>query len=229
MFGQSSNQAGNRKTRVLHIDSSILGGPSASRQLSEKTVDALRAAIPGAEVIRRDLVVDHLPHLDGHVVAASVPGSDVDPVIQEQVARNAVVLDEFLSADYVVIGAPMYNFGIPSQLKAWIDRIVVAGRTFQYTDAGPRGLARGKKVIIVSSRGGIYEAGTQASGLDFQETYLRTVLRFLGIEDIEFIRAEGLAIGPQQREDAMQAAFASIAGVVRRLVQTPEVEVQQAA
>jgi FMN-dependent NADH-azoreductase len=120
-------------------------------------------------------------------------------------------LDDFLAADVIVVGAPMYNFSIPSQLKAWIDRIAVAGKTFRYTEKGPEGLAKGKKVIVVSARGGIYSDGAPAAALDFQENYLRGVFGFVGIEDIEFVRAEGLNYGPAQREQAMTAALNSIA------------------
>ena len=116
------------------------------------------------------------------------------------------MLQEFLDADVIVIGAPMYNFGVPSTLKAWIDRVAVAGKTFRYTESGPQGLAGGKKVIIASSRGGAH----QESGGDFQESYLRFVFGFLGITDIEIVRAEGLAMSPQHRTDAMAAAHASI-------------------
>src|ERR1700732_2083466 len=122
------------------------------------------------------------------------------------------------SADIVVIGAPMYNFTIPSQLKAWIDRILVGGKTFRYTEAGPQGLAGGKSVIIASSRGGLYAPGMPFAANDFQEPYLRAVFRFIGIEDIEIIRAEGIAFGPEQREAAMQAALASIDSVIAAFV-----------
>jgi FMN-dependent NADH-azoreductase len=115
-------------------------------------------------------------------------------------------MQEFLEADVVVIGAPMYNFGIPSTLKAWIDRLAVAGKTFRYTESGPQGLAGGKKVILASSRGGFH----QDSASDFQEAYLRFLFGFLGITDLEIVRAEGLAVSPEQRSDGLAAAHASI-------------------
>jgi FMN-dependent NADH-azoreductase len=118
------------------------------------------------------------------------------------------MLQEFLDADVVVIGAPMYNFAISSQLKAWIDRLLIGGKTFRYTEAGPVGLAGGKKVIIVSSRGGLYTPGMPNEALDFQERYLRAALGFIGIDDVEVVRAEGVAIGPEQREAALKAALA---------------------
>jgi FMN-dependent NADH-azoreductase len=118
-------------------------------------------------------------------------------------------MDEFKEADIVVIGAPMYNFSIPSQLKAWIDRVVIAGQTFRYTENGPQGLATGKRVIVASSRGGVYSSGP-AAGLDFQENYLRAVLGFIGITNIEFIRAEGVNIGADHKVKAIASARDSI-------------------
>jgi len=119
-------------------------------------------------------------------------------------------LDEFLAADIVVIGAPMYNFGIPSQLKAWIDRIAVAGKTFRYTASGPEGLSGNKRVIIATSRGGFYGAGTPAAAVEHAESYLRSVFGLLGVTDLTFVVAEGLAIGPEQRDKAMQGALQTI-------------------
>jgi FMN-dependent NADH-azoreductase len=124
------------------------------------------------------------------------------------------VLQEFLDADIVVIGAPMYNFTVSTQLKAWLDRVLIAGKTFGYTEAGPKGLAGGKRVIIASSRGGIYTPGAPHEANDFHETYLRAVFRFIGIDNIEIVRAEGLAYGPDQREAALNSALASIPSAV---------------
>ncbi|HEX7369635.1 MAG TPA: NAD(P)H-dependent oxidoreductase, partial [Rhodanobacteraceae bacterium] len=172
--------------KLLHIDSSVLGDNSASRQLTSAIVARLRAEQPGIEVIHRDLAAQTLPHFT--------------PVLTEGhpcIARNAEILDEFLAADTVVIGAPMYNFNIPSQLKAWIDRILTAGKTFRYTENGPEGLAGGKRVIVASARGGIYSEGP-AQAIDFQERYLRHVFGFIGIHDVEFVRAEGLNLGAEQ-------------------------------
>jgi|SRR5216683_1676344 FMN-dependent NADH-azoreductase len=186
--------------KLLHIDSSILGEASASRQLSAAIVQAVTRAMPGVEIIRRDLDADPIPHLDGGLFAAALKGS--------------AVLDEFLDADIVVIGAPMYNFTIPSQLKAWLDRIVIVGKTVRYTEAGVQGLMGGKKVIIASSRGGLYGPGTPQQANDFQETYLRAILGFIGIDDIEIVRAEGLSLGPEQRAAAMRAALASVSAAL---------------
>jgi FMN-dependent NADH-azoreductase len=183
--------------KLLHLDSSILGQNSASRPLSAAIVASWQTAVPGLQVRYRDLAAQPLPHLG----AGSLAGAD-----PAEAAEAERVMQEFLEADVVVIGAPMYNFSVPSTLKAWIDRVAVAGRTFRYTEQGPQGLAGGKQVIIASTRGGFHQSG----GTDFQEPYLRQVFGFLGITDIEFVRAEGLAVSPQQREDAMAAAHASI-------------------
>jgi FMN-dependent NADH-azoreductase len=173
---------------ILHIDASINGENSASRTISRSIVDQLRAANPGATLIKRDLVTEPLPHLTLDAFA------------------DSSVLDEFLGADTVVIGAPMYNFTLPTQLKAWIDRIVIAGKTFRYTETGPEGLAKGKKVIIALARGGIYSEGSPAAALEHLESYLRGIFNFIGIEP-EFVAADGLAISPEQRESSISQAL----------------------
>jgi len=183
--------------KLLHLDSSILGENSASRALGAAIVGHWRNVAPSLEVTYRDLAANPLPHLSG----GSLAGADAP-----EAAEAERVMREFLDADVVVVGAPMYNFGVPSTLKAWIDRVAVAGKTFRYTETGPQGLAGGKKVILASSRGGFH----QHNGADFQEAYLRQVFGFLGVTDIEVVRAEGLAISPQQREESMAAAHASI-------------------
>jgi FMN-dependent NADH-azoreductase len=197
-----------------HIDSSILGEASASRQLSAAIVRALTRALPRLEVVRRDLDADPIPHLDSRLLAAVRPDIAADSATRATDEKGAAALKEFVGADIVVIGAPMYNFTIASQLKAWLDRIIIAGKTFRYTEAGAKGLAGGKKVIIASSRGGLYMPGTPQAANDFQETYLRAILGLIGIEDIEIVRAEGLAYGPEQREAAMRAALEAAASVV---------------
>jgi FMN-dependent NADH-azoreductase len=204
--------------KLLHIDSSILGEASASRRLSAAIVKAVTGAMPGVDVIRRDLDADPIPHLDSTLLAAVRPDIAANATVHVAAANGSAVVDEFLAADIVVIGAPMYNFTIASQLKAWLDRIIIAGKTFGYTEAGAKGLAGDKKVIIASSRGGLYAPGTPQAANDFQETYLRAILGFIGIEDIEIVRAEGLAYGPEQREAAMRAALASVSSVVAGLV-----------
>jgi len=199
--------------KLLHIDSSILGAQSATRELGAAIVGNWRRQNPGAQVRYLDLAREPLSHLTGEVLGArSAPADQRNTELLRDVAAGERALEDFLAADVIVVGAPMYNFSIPSQLKAWIDRIAVAGKTFRYTEKGPEGLAKGKKIIIVSARGGIYSAGAPAAALDFQENYLRGVFGFLGITDIEFVRAEGLNYGPAQREQAMTAALNAIAG-----------------
>lgn len=173
---------------VLHIDSSINGENSASRALTRSIVDQLKGSNWGEEVVYRDLNAKPLPHLTLEAFA------------------DRSVLEEFLAADTVVIGAPMYNFTLPTQLKAWIDRIVIAGTTFSYTETGPVGLAKGKRVIIALARGGFYNEGSPAAALEYLESYLRGVFNFIGIEP-EFVAADGLSVSPEQREAALANAL----------------------
>jgi FMN-dependent NADH-azoreductase len=184
--------------KLLHIDSSILGGNSASRTVSAEIVARWKSAIPAIEVKYLDLAADALPHLSGGSLAQADAG---------ETARNAEALGDFLAADVIVIGAPMYNFAVPSQLKAWIDRIVVAGKTFRYTPSGPEGLAVGKKVFVAISRGGVYAPGAPG---EFAESYLRHVFGFIGVPEITFVRAEGLALSPEHRAQGLNAALATI-------------------
>jgi FMN-dependent NADH-azoreductase len=173
---------------TLHIDASINGANSASRAISSSIVSRLKAADPSARVVYRDLAADPLPHLTLDAFA------------------DTSVLDEFLAADTVVIGAPMYNFSLPSQLKAWIDRILVAGETFRYTAEGPVGLVQGKRVIVALARGGFYAEGSPAAGLEHLQTYLAGVLGFIGVTP-EFITADGINIGAEQRAASLDAAL----------------------
>ena len=187
--------------KLLHLDSSILGDNSASRALSAAIVARWRDDAPGLEVLHRDLAGEHaLPHLDGASLAKADP---------TEAARSARALEEFLAADVIVIGAPMYNFSIPSTLKAWIDRVMVAGKTFRYGANGPEGLAGGKRVVIVSSRGGIYSEGPMQA-LDFQEDYLRKVFGFIGVTDVEIVRAEGVNLSPESKVRAVGSALEAI-------------------
>ena len=196
--------------KLLHIDSSILGGNSASRQVSAAIVDQLAKATPGLDVAYRDLAAAPLPHLSGELFAARQGAVWESPAIQKDIAASQAVLDEFLSADIVVIGAPMYNFGISSQLKAWIDRIAVAGKTFRYGATGPEGLAGGKRVVVAISRGGLYGPGTQVAAFEHVESYLRAVFGFIGVTDLQIVVAEGLAMGPEKHAEAMQGALRTV-------------------
>ncbi|MDA9424144.1 MULTISPECIES: FMN-dependent NADH-azoreductase [Bradyrhizobium] len=192
--------------KLLHIDSSVLGPHSVSRQVSAAIVDRLRQATPSLQVVYRDLTQTPLAHLSGSHLAAA-QGAPVPAELAPDLAASAAVLDEFLDAEIVVIGAPMYNFTIPSQLKAWIDRVLVAGKTFKYGAAGPEGLAGGKRVIVAISRGGYYGAGSPAAALEHLESYLRGVFGFMGIHNAEFIIADGIQVGPDHREKALAGAL----------------------
>lgn len=183
--------------KLLHLDSSALGANSVTRELSAAIVARWQDTLPGLSVDYRDLDANPVPHLTGRSLAKADPAETADA---------ARVMQQFLDADVIVIGAPMYNFGVPSTLKAWIDRIAVAGTTFRYTESGPQGLAGGKRVVVASGRGGIHGNGPA----DFQENYLRHLFGFLGITQVEFVRAEGVGYSPQHRIDALAAAHASI-------------------
>lgn len=178
--------------KILHLDSSIQGDASASRAISAAVVERLRAADPGLEVVYRDLIASPLPHLTLDSFAA---------------LQSKDVLEEFQAADVVVIGAALYNFTIPSQLKAWIDRILIAGQTFQYGENGPVGLAGGKRVIVALARGGVYGEGSALAAWEHAETLLRSTLGFIGITSPEFIIAEGLALGEESRKASTDAAL----------------------
>ncbi|BCA04950.1 FMN-dependent NADH-azoreductase [Bradyrhizobium diazoefficiens] len=192
--------------KLLHIDSSVLGPHSVSRQVSAAIVDRLRQATPSIDVVYRDLTQTPLAHLSGSHLAAA-QGAPAPAELGPDLAASAAVLNEFLAADVVVIGAPMYNFTIPSQLKAWIDRILVAGKTFQYGANGPQGLAGAKRVIVAISRGGYYGADMPTAAGEHLETYLRWVFGFIGITDPEFISADGIQVGPDHREKALAGAL----------------------
>ena len=198
--------------KLLHIDSSALGANSVSRQLTERITAQWIAAHPGTKVDYLDLAVDTPNHLSaqslGFRLAPGTPG--LTEVEQRENAVSERLVSQFLAADVVVIGAPMYNFSVPSQLKAWIDRVAQAGRTFRYTEKGPEGLAGGKTVIVASSRGGIYSTNPALAFLDHQESYLRAVFGFFGVTDLRFVRAEGIAMGPQAKAQALSAAHLEI-------------------
>ena len=192
--------------KLLHVDSSILGPGSVSRALSAEIVDARRRKDSSLEITYRDLASDSIGHLSGAHLAAAQGASPETAALAQDINAGATALEEFLAADVIVIGAPMYNFGVPSQLKAWIDRLAVAGQTFRYTETGPEGLCGGKSVIVASSRGNVYGAGSPLAALDHQESYLRSVFGFLGITDVTIVRAEGLAFGDDARAAAIAGA-----------------------
>ena len=196
--------------KLLHIDSSVLGPHSVSRQVSAAIVDRLRQAAPGLHVTYRDLSATPLSHLSGAHLAAAQGAASADAGLAKEMAAGQAVLEEFLAADTVVLGAPMYNFTIPSQLKAWIDRIVVAGKTFKYGEQGPQGLAGDKRVIVAISRGGFYGPGTPTAALEHLESYLLGIFGFIGVTRLEFILADGIQIGPEHREKALAGALQAV-------------------
>lgn len=193
--------------KLLHIDSSITGAQSISRQLSAASVERLRAIHPGLSVIYRDLASDPVPQQSVALLAAKATGQ-----VLPDLSEADVVVDEFMAADIIVIGAPMYNFSIPSQLKAWIDCLAVAGKTFSYSESGVKGLAGGKRVIIASARGNIY-TDTPVAALDHQESFLTSFFGFIGVTDLETVRAEGVAFGPEHRARAVENALTQAAAL----------------
>lgn len=196
--------------KLLQIDSSITGPNSVSRVITAAVVERLRQTHPGLEVVQRDLIgaaPDHVTPANfpsSHPISAAVGDA---PEFAAGRAASDAILDEFLASDIVVIGAPMYNFGVPSQLKAWIDRVIVPGKTFSYGPEGVKGLVPGKRVIIAISRGNLYGAGQPAAALEHVETYLRSVFSFVGITNLQFIVAEGVQLGPDARKAALDKAL----------------------
>lgn len=199
---------------LLHVDSSILGDHSVSRKISAAAVAALSGAHPGLNVTYRDLDAAPAPHQSGALLAArGTPAGQRTADQARDVADADAILEEFLAADIVVVGVPMYNFGIPSQLKSWIDHLAVAGRTFRYSENGVEGLAGGKRVILASSRGGFYGPDSPVAGLQHQESYLRGFFAFIGVTDIETVGAEGVNVSPDLKQSATEAALAHAGGL----------------
>jgi FMN-dependent NADH-azoreductase len=203
---------------ILHIDSSPLGDKSVSRKLTAKLLSELKAKHPDTKIISRDFGAHPLPHLNALTIGAFfTPPDQRNQALAEAVKLSDQAVDELIAADIIVIGAPMWNFGIPSSLKAWIDHVVRAGRTFTYGAAGVESLLpTGKKVIIASSRGGVYSEGPMRA-MDHQETYLSAVLGFIGLKDISFIRAEGVAMGEEAVKGALQKADSQLADAVKHV------------
>jgi FMN-dependent NADH-azoreductase len=202
--------------QILHLDSSVLGDASASRSLSNAIVDELLKERPTAKVVHRDLVDDAVAHLTGAIAAGFRSPSGTATADAATLAEHALserLVGEFLASDVIVIGSPMYNFSVSSQLKAWIDRVAQPGRTFRYTTDGPVGLSGGRRVIVASTRGGMYSVGAPAQ-MDFQESYLKAFFGFLGITDVQFVRAERLSKGSEVREDSIRNARALVRNAV---------------
>ena len=185
--------------KLLHIDSSILADKSVTRELSTEVVAHYKSQDPDIEVIRYDLNAAPVPFL------SSMSFTDEG---EQKIGER--VMDDFMAADILVMGVPMYNFGVPAQLKSWLDRIAVAGKTFKYTENGPVGLVSGKKIVILSSRGGVYSG--EMSFLDHQEAHLKALFGLFGLngDDITIIRAEGVNLGPDEAKQAMAQAKSEI-------------------
>lgn len=191
--------------KLLHIDSSILGAYSVSRQLTKDTVAQWVATHPGTAVDYLDLAVDTPNHLSVNAVLQAQP-TELNEIHKQENEVTERLVSQFLAADVVVVGAPLYNFSIPSQLKAWIDRVSQRGRTFVYSETGPQGLAGGKTVIIASTRGGEYSTSEGGRAMEHQESYLQAVFNFFGITDVRIVRAEGLSMGDAKKADSLASA-----------------------
>ncbi len=192
--------------KLLHIDSSILGDNSVSRTLTAAVVDRFRALDGDLEVIRRDLVQTPVAHLTGAYLAGRSADVQHDQAMQEELTLGGAVLAEFLAADIVVVGSPLYNLTVPSQLKSWMDRVVVAGKTFRYTSAGAEGLVHSKRLVLVMTRGGFYGPDSPRHSLEHGESYLRSMFGFIGLAHPEVVVAEGLAVTAEQRQTALDRA-----------------------
>jgi FMN-dependent NADH-azoreductase len=198
---------------ILHIDASASdSAASHTRRLSSGLVEQLKTVNPGATIVYRDLVADQLPHVDMTIRHAWTAENAGDTKLAETMSRSKALVDELKAADVVVVGSPMYNFTVPSTLKAWVDHVAIAGQTFSYTAEGPRGLLSGKVYLVLSS-GGIYSQGPFAA-YDHLSAYLKAIFNFLGILDVEVIRAEGVAYGPEQDQAAMASAAQTIKAIV---------------
>jgi FMN-dependent NADH-azoreductase len=198
-------------SNILFVTSSARRAGSYSNQVASALLEKLEAASPGAIVTTRDLAKEPLPHVDDEFVAAVVGPAGPQTDVQREIARRSdALVDELFAADTVVIAAPMINFTVPTTLKSWIDYVTRAGRTFSYSESGPKGLISGKRVFLVVARGGVYNDRAQ---YDFQLPYLRHMLAFLGMTDVEVIGVEGTAFGPEAAEKAVAAALAAVEAV----------------
>lgn len=199
---------------ILVLNSSVYGDASVTRTLVAETVRRLQAADPDARVLEHDLGAAPLPHLSTANIAG-VRGAPATPLELETRAVSDALIAELHSADTIVIGSPMYNFSIATGLRAWFDYVLRAGLTFKYSEAGPEGLVTGKRVIVVTARGGVYTEGPTRP-YDFQEPYLRHLLGFMGLTDVAFVHAEKIGYGPEAREAAIEQARAQLSALVNQ-------------
>jgi FMN-dependent NADH-azoreductase len=203
--------------KVLHIDSSILSDNSVSRQLTRTIVAEWQAQHPGSTVDYLDLAAEAPSHLSAESLGFRLPATaTLTDVQRRENAISEALVSQFLAADVIVVGAPLYNFSIPSQLKAWIDRVAQVGRTFKYTETGPVGLAGGKTVIVASTRGGVYSTSEGGRAMEHQESYLQTVFGFFGISDVRYVRAEGVAMGDAKKAEALDSANLQLKAATRK-------------
>lgn len=201
-------------SQVLVLNSSLSGEASVSRLLVAETVSQIVARDPTAKLVFRDLAQAEIPHLN-LLTVAGVRATATTPAETKARDLSDELISELRSADTIVIGAPMYNFSIPSTLRTWFDHVLRAGETFSYSESGPKGLLEGKRVIVVESRGGLYSEGP-AQVLDFQEPYLRQLLGFIGLTDVTFVQAEKIGYGPDARAAAIDGAKARLADLIGR-------------
>jgi FMN-dependent NADH-azoreductase len=203
---------------LLLVTSSLFGEASQTRQIAREFVAAWRRNNPATGVVERDLSPDSIPHLSKVTLGAvTTPAERRTPAQRDVAAFADALIEEVEAADTIVLAVPMYNFTIPSTLKAWFDHVARAGRTFRYGANGPEGLLKGKKVIVVTGRGGVYSGESPAKALDFQEPYLRAILGFIGITDVSFVHVEGLNLGTDSAESGRTRARQAIAGLVQPL------------
>jgi len=197
---------------VLVVTSSALAEHSVSSELVRDVVDGLRRRDPSTRLVVRDLGANPIPHLttDAATAIRGEPSNEAQARVR---ALSDELIGEVQAADILVMGVPMYNFGIPSTLKAWFDHVLRSGATFRYTESGPEGLVKGKRAILVLAKGGYYSDGPMQI-MDSQEPHVRSMLNFIGVTDIHYIRAEKLALGPQEREKSIIAAKAAIGELV---------------
>lgn len=201
-------------TKVLIIDSAATGDASVSRKLTAELAARLKALDPSTEIARRDIGAAPVPHLTAETVGA-IRGTAESDAARATLALSDKLIGELNDADIIVIGAPMYNFGMASTLKTWFDHVLRAGVTFRYTEAGPEGLVKDKKAVVIESRAGFYSEGP-AAVMDHQEPHIRTLLGFMGVTEISFIRAEKLAFGPEAASAAIAEAIEEIGGLAER-------------
>ena len=202
-------------TTLLAIDFSPRGPLSVSKTLTDRFVSAWTERHPDAAVIHRDVGANPPPHLDGETIGAFfVPPEDRDGAQRDKVALSDTLVDEFEAADLVVLGVPMFNFGSPSGFKAWVDHVVRPGRTFRYTESGIEGMMGGRRVVVLTARGGDYAEGAPFAAFDQQAPYIRTVFGALGIGDVTFVHAHKQDMGPEPAAEGRAAAEAAVDALV---------------